>query len=82
MFIKKTKNSRGQTYYHIAESYRKDGKSKHRMLMSLGKAKDARWEDLLELINRHLDVLSAAQSAKQVDIKDTFRSLTDYRCSV
>ena len=32
MFIKKTKNSKGQTYYHIAESYWKDGKSKHRML--------------------------------------------------
>ena len=59
MFIKKTKNSKGQTYYHIAESYWKDGKSKHRMLMSLGRAKDDRLEDILKLISGHLDVISA-----------------------
>ena len=41
MFIKRTKNSRGQTYYHIAESYRREGKSRHRILMSLGQSKDA-----------------------------------------
>ena len=72
MFIKKTKNSRGQTYYHIAESYWKDGKSKHRTLMSLGRAKDARLEDLFKLISRHLDVISANQLAKKIDVKDTF----------
>ena len=72
MFIKKTKNSRGQTYYHIAESYWKDGKSNHRTLMSLGRAKDARLEDLLALLSRHLDVVSASQIAKEIDVKDTF----------
>ena len=72
MFIKKTKNARGQTYYHIAESYWKDGKSNHRTLMSLGRAKDARLEDLLALLSRHLDVASASQIAKEVDVKDTF----------
>ena len=70
MFIKKTKNSRGQTYYHIA--YWKDGKSKHRTLMSLGRAKDTRLEDLFKLISRHLDVISANQLAKKIDVKDTF----------
>lgn len=72
MFIKKTKNSRGQAYYHIAESYWKDGKSRHRTLMSLGRAKDARLEDLLKLISRHLDVISANQLAKKIDVKETF----------
>ena len=72
MFIKKTKNSRGQTYYHIAESYWKDGKSNHRTLMSLGRAKDARLEDLLALLSRHLDVVSASQIAKEIDVKETF----------
>ena len=72
MFIKKTKNSRGQTYYHIAESYWKDGKSNHRTLMSLGRAKDARLEDISKLISRHLDLVSASQIAKEIDVKDTF----------
>ncbi len=72
MFIKKTKNSRGQTYYHIAESYWKDGKSNHRTLMSLGRAKDARLEDISKLISRHLDVVSASEIAKEIDVKDTF----------
>ncbi len=72
MFIKKTKNSRGQAYYHIAESYWKDGKSNHRTLMSLGRAKDARLEDLLALLSRHLDVVSASQIAKEIDVQNTF----------
>ena len=72
MFIKKTKNSTGQTYYHIAESYWKDGKSHHRTLMSLGRAKDSRLEDLFKLISRHLDVISANQLAKKIDVKNTF----------
>ena len=72
MFIKRTKNSRGQTYYHIAESYRKDGKSRHRMLMSLGRAKESRLEEILKLVSRHLDIVSATQLAKKIDIKDTF----------
>ena len=72
MFIKETKNGRGQKYYHIVESYRRDGKSRHRTLMSLGRVKDARLEELLNLIGRHLDVVSASEIAKEIDVKDTF----------
>ena len=72
MFIKKTKNSRGQTYYHIAESYWKDGKSHHRTLMSLGRCKDSRLEDISRLISRHLDIISASELSKSIDVKDTF----------
>ena len=72
MFIKETKNGRGQKYYHIVESYRRDGKSRHRTLMSLGRVKDTRLEELLNLIGRHLDVVSASEIAKEIDVKDTF----------
>jgi hypothetical protein len=40
MYIKITKNAKGQTYYHLVESYRYNGKVKQRTLMSLGKADD------------------------------------------
>ncbi len=72
MFIKETKNGRGQKYYHIVESYRKDGKSRHRTLMSLGRVKDTRLEELLDLIGRHLDVASASEIAKEIDVQNTF----------
>ena len=72
MFIKETKTGRGQKYYHIVESYRRDGKSRHRTLMSLGRVKDTRLEELLHLIGRHLDVVSASQIAKEIDVQNTF----------
>ena len=42
------------------------------MLMSLGRAKDTRLEEIFKLVSRHLDVVSATQLAKKIDIKDTF----------
>ena len=72
MFIKKTKNSRGQIYHHIVESYWKDGKSRHRTLMSLGRAKEARLRELFQFIRHHLGVFSANQLIKEIDIKNTF----------
>jgi hypothetical protein len=40
MYIKITKNTKGQAYYHLVESYRHNGKVKQRTLMSHGKADD------------------------------------------
>ena len=40
--------------------------------MSLGRVKDARLEEVSKLINRHLDVVSASEIAKEIDVKDTF----------
>ena len=40
--------------------------------MSLGRAKDARLEDISKLISRHLDVVSASQIAKEIDVQNTF----------
>jgi len=42
MYIKITKNAKGQAYYHLVESYRHNGKVKQRTLMSLGKVDDNR----------------------------------------
>lgn len=73
MFIKTTRNSRGQTYYHLVESYRDaNGKSRHRTLLSLGKEGEDRIDDLLAAVAKHRDVLTAAQLAKEIDVKDTY----------
>jgi hypothetical protein len=40
MYIKITKNAKGQDYYHLVESYRHNGKVKQHTLMSLGKVDD------------------------------------------
>ena len=40
--------------------------------MSLGRVKDTRLEKLLDLIGRHLDVVSASQIAKEIDVQNTF----------
>jgi hypothetical protein len=42
MFIKITKNAKGQAYYHLVEAYRHNGKVTQRTLMSLGKVDDNR----------------------------------------
>ena len=73
MFIKTTRNSAGQTYYHLVESYRDDdGKSRHRTLLSLGRAGEDRIDDLLGAVTKHRDVLTAQQLAKEIDIRDTY----------
>ena len=40
MYIRITKNAKGQAYYHPVESYSHKGKVKQRTLMSFGKADD------------------------------------------
>jgi hypothetical protein len=73
MFIKTTRNASGQTYYHLVESYRDDGgKSRHRTLVSLGRKGEDQIDNLLEAITKHRDVLTAAEMAKAIDIKDTY----------
>ena len=71
MFIKTTRNGSGQTYYHLVESYREDGRSRQRTLLSLGRAGEDRIDELLAAVAKHRDVLTAAQLAKEIDVKDT-----------
>ena len=72
MFIKTTRNSAGQVYYHLVESYWKDGRSHQRTIMSLGRAGEDRIDDLLAAVAKHRDVITAQQLAKEIDVKDTY----------
>ena len=72
MFIKTTTNSAGQTYYHLVESYRLDGKVKHRTLLSLGKAGEDRMDELIAALSKHKEILTILELAKCVDIKETY----------
>lgn len=72
MFIKETKNSAGQTYYHLVESYWNDGKSRQRTLMSLGRAGEDRMENVISAISKHKDVLTILDLAKNISVADTF----------
>lgn len=72
MFIKETKNSAGQTYYHLVESYWNDGKSRQRTLMSLGRAGEDRMDDVISAIGKHKDVLTLIDLAKNISVADTF----------
>lgn len=72
MFIKATTNSVGQTYYHLVESYRLNGKVKHRTLLSLGKAGEDRMDEVLGAISKHKEILTIVELAKTIDVKDTY----------
>ena len=72
MFIKTTINSAGQTYYHLVESYRLNGKVKHRTLLSLGKAGEDRMDELIAALSKHKEILTILELAKCVDIKETY----------
>src|SRR5690625_4954143 len=72
MYIKITKNQKGQSYYHLVESYRDKGKVRQRTLLSLGKVGEDRIDDLLTAVSRHKDVISVLEAAKSLDISDTY----------
>ena len=72
MHIQVTKNSKGQRYYHLVESYWQDGKSKKRMLMSLGKAGEDKLDKLAKAISRHREFLTVAQMAEEFSVDKTF----------
>jgi len=72
MFIKTTINSAGQAYYHLVESYRLDGKVKHRTLLSLGKAGEDRMDELIAALSKHKEILTILELAKSVEVKDTY----------
>ncbi len=54
MFIKITKNSKGVGYYHLVESFRKDGKVKQRALLSLGRVEEGKLDALADAISKHV----------------------------
>ncbi len=61
VYIKITKNSKRQAYYHIVDSYRHNGKVKHRILMSIDKFDDKR-------------ILINGVKRVKFDISDTYKN--------
>lgn len=72
MFIKLTKNQRGEGYYHLVESYREDGKVKQRTLLSLGKVEDGKLEQLSVLLSKYTQTKQIIELSKSIDVKDTY----------
>lgn len=72
MYIKTTKNSAGQAYYHLVESFRKDGKTRQRTLLSLGRVGEDRLDNLVDAISRHKEIVSLVQLAELVSVDTTF----------
>ena len=74
MFIRSTRNPRGDIYYHLVESYRLGSQVKQRILMSLGKAadKEVNLKKLLEVLSKELEIIPASKLLKEIDVKDTF----------
>lgn len=72
MYIKTTKNSAGQVYYHLVESYWKEGQSRQRTLMSLGRAGEDRMEEVVAAISKHKEIFTILELAKSMSVADTY----------
>lgn len=75
MYLKVTKNSAGQAYYHLVESFWADGKSRQRTLLSLGRVGDGgeeKMDEFVAAISKHRDVLTVAQLANEISVDQTF----------
>lgn len=72
MYIRITKNNKGDAYYHLVESFRLDGKVKQRILLSLGRVEDNKLEQLSEAISKHLDTIHVLDLAKHIDISNAY----------
>lgn len=72
MHIRTVRNSQGQAYYQLVESFRQNGQVKKRILLSLGKVENHRIDELSVAIARHKNQLTAIQRAGSMDVKATF----------
>jgi len=72
MYIRITRNKRGDAYYHLVESFRQDGKVKQRTLLSLGRVDENKLEQLSEAISKHLDTIHVLDLAKHIDINNAY----------
>jgi transposase len=72
MYIRITKNKRGDAYYHLVESFRQDGKVKQRTLLSLGRVEDNKLKQLSEALSKHLDTIHILELAKHIDINNAY----------
>jgi len=72
MYIRVTKNSRGNAYYHLVESFRLGEKVRQRVLLSLGRVDEGKLEQLAEAISKHLDRVTALNLAESIDISQAY----------
>ena len=72
MYIRTTKNKKGDAYYHLVESFRHEGKVKQRTLLSLGRVEDNKLEQLSHAISKHLDTIHVLELSKHVDISNAY----------
>jgi transposase len=73
MFIRTVKNSLGQKYQQVVESYRnEEGKVRQRILLSLGKAEDGNAEKLLAVLAKNQNKLTAIGLADSISVSETF----------
>jgi transposase len=72
MYIRITKNSRGDAYYHLVESFRHEGKVRQRVLLSLGRVEEGKLEQLADAISKHLDRITALNLADSIDISQAY----------
>src|SRR3989338_457142 len=72
MHIRTVRNSKGQAYYQLVESFRQNGQVKKRILLSLGKVENHKIDELSQAIARHRNQLTAIDRAGSIDVKETF----------
>jgi transposase len=72
MYIRTTKNKKGDAYYHLVESFRHEGKVKQRTLLSLDRVEDNKLEQLSQAISKHLDTIHVLELAKHIDINNAY----------
>src|SRR3989338_1056958 len=72
MYIRTVRNSAGQAYYQLVESFRDQGQVKKRVLLSLGKVEDHKIHELADAIGRHQKIVTAFNLAKKVSVEKTF----------
>lgn len=72
MYIRITKNSRGDAYYHLVESFRHEGKVRQRVLLSLGRIEEGKLEQLAKAIGKYLDRITALNLAESIDISQAY----------
>lgn len=72
MYLRTVKNSSGQAYHQLMESFRQDGQVKKRILLSLGKVEEGKLQQLTEVLRRHQKEIEVFDLAKKVSIQDTF----------
>ena len=72
MFVRVTRNKKGDAYYHLVESFRDHGKVRQRLVLSLGRVEDGMLEKVAAALNKHLDTIQVLDLAKHIDIENAY----------